>query len=309
MCKKVQNDINKSEKPHKKRKIAIKNVKNGFKIAIHPVTIIFAILSIFVGKFWLFSTYLACLFVHEFCHMIVAKKLGYVCCKITLYPSGALLSGSTDEFTFKDEILISLAGPISNAIACVICVFLWWILPEMYNYTADFVVANLSIAFFNLLPIFPLDGGRVLLAFLSNVFPRKKACIVTRNITMIVACILFVVFVVSLFITPNFQIGISSIVIFISVLSEDKEAVYKRIVKTDIKRRKLKHGLRVVALMFNSKTKLTKVLSKLDNFAFYVIYVVDDNFNILATVPEDRFYKVAYVSNLTQTLQEVFLNK
>lgn len=309
MCKKLQNIINKCKISLKKRKNDKNKVKNRIKIAIHPVTIAFAIISIFCGMFWLFFMYFMCIFVHEICHYLVAKKLGYFCSKITLYPSGALLSGATDEFTFKDEILISIAGPLSNIIMCIICVFLWWILPEIFNYTADFVVANLSIAFFNFLPIFPLDGGRVLLAILSNHLPRKKASLITRHITVVVAIILFAIFVLTLFFTPNFQIGISAIVIFISVLSEDKEAVYKRIVKTDIKRRRLKHGLKVTTLMFNKQTTLSRVLSKIDNFAFYNIYVVDDDFNILATVSEVELYKLVEVSSLTETLGSALLLK
>ena len=239
--------------------------------------------------------------------MIIAKRLGYFCNKITLYPTGALLSGDTDEFAFKDEILISLAGPISNLLLCVICVFLWWILPEIYNYTADFVVANLSIAVFNLLPIFPLDGGRVVLAILSNKFSRKKACDITKKITIVFAIALFLFFVVSLFFVPNFQIGISAIVIFVSVYSEDREAVYKRIVKTDFKRRKLKHGLKVVALMFSQNISLAKVVSKIDNFAFYIIHVVDEGFNVLTTLSEIQVYNLAQTCSLSQSLKEALM--
>ena len=289
-------------KSHKKRKNNKNNVKNGFKFAIHPVTIIFGFASVFVGMFWLFFMYLICLLVHEFSHYLVAKKLGYFCEKITLYPTGALLNASADEFTFKDEILISLAGPFSNILLCIICVFLWWIVPEIYNYTADFVVANISIAFFNLLPVFPLDGGRVVLAMLSNFFSRKKATAITKNITLFFSLILFVVFILSLFILPNFQIGISSVVIFITVIAEDKQAVYKRIIKTDLKRRKLAHGVKVVYIMFGLNTMLSKVLSKIDNFAYYVVQVVDDDFNVLTTITEDNLYNIAKTLGANVTL-------
>ena len=309
MLKKLQNVINKCKILLKERKMCKNKVKNRIKIAIHPLTIIFAILSIFCGMFWLFLSYFICIFIHEMCHMIVAKKLGYFCNKITLYPSGALLNGDTDEFTFKDEILISLAGPISNVAICIFCVFLWWILPEIYNYTVDFLVANLSIAIFNLLPIFPLDGGRILLAVLSLYMPRKNANRIARNITLIFALILFLIFIGSLFIHPNFQIGISAIVVFVSVLSENKEAVYKRIVKTDLKRRKLKHGLKVVNLMFSSSVSLSKVMSKIDNFAYYVIYVVDNDFKILATLNEEQLYVLVESGSLSDTLENALLLK
>ena len=193
------------------------SAKTGFKFVLHPVTIILCVASIFFGLFWLFFMYLVSILIHEFSHMLVAKKLGYKCTKIVLYPSGALLFGDTDEFTFKDEILISIAGPLSNVFLCIFCVFLWWLFPDIYNYTADFVVANLSIAFFNMLPIFPLDGGRVLLAIFSLYFKRDIASKISKKITLITAVCLFVFFVISLFFSPNFQIGISSVIVFVSV--------------------------------------------------------------------------------------------
>ena len=305
MLKKPQKSNLNIIKTLKNRKNDKNKVKNRIKIAIHPVTIIFAILGVFATKTWLFVIYFFSILLHELCHAIVAQKLGYFCDKIVLYPSGALLFGETDEFTFKDEVLISLSGPFSNIILCAFCVILWWICPQFYNYSVDFVVANLSIAFFNLLPIFPLDGGRVVLAILSNFLPRKKACKVAKNITLIFAIILFIIFICSLFFSPNFQLGVMAVLVFVLVLNENKESVYKRVVKTNIKKRKLKHGLAVKHVMFLKDTQLSKVLSKIDNFGFYLVYVVDDNFNILATLSEEKIYSLLEVSKVTDSLAEV----
>lgn len=289
----------------KKRKIAQNKVKNGIKIAIHPLTIVFAILCFLCGMLGLFLTYFACLIIHEFSHYLVAKKLGYFCERMVIYPSGALLSGSTDEFAFRDEILISIAGPLINIIMAILCVFLWWVYPEIYNYTADFLVSNLAIAFFNLLPIFPLDGGRVVLAIFSNCTNRKLACKITKNITIIFALILFAIFIITLFVEPNFQIGISAIVVFVSALEENEQSVYKRVVKSDIKRRRLPHGLKMCTLMFNKGVSLSKVISKIDNFAFYTILIVDDDFKICASLTETKIFDYAQKFGLSTQLGEL----
>lgn len=275
------------------------------KFIVHPVTILLLAGSLIVGMFWLFFTYLVCLLFHEFCHYLVANKLGYRCTKITLYPSGALLSGDTDEFNFKDEILISLAGPFSNIFLVIICVFLWWIFPEVYNYTADFVVANLSLALFNLLPIFPLDGGRCLLGFLSTKLERKNAAKISKQITLGFSISLFFVFVVTCFTKPNFQLGIMAIVIFCSVLSESSGGSYKRLAKTSLKRRKLKHGLAVKTLMFNKDTRISKVISKIDNFAYYNICVVDDNYNVLKIITESELESLSLQAPASSKLSEL----
>lgn len=301
MLKKCKNNKNVS----KKRKIGKNKVKKRIKIAIHPLTIVFAFLSFLFGKFGLFLVYFSSIIMHEFCHYFVAKKLGYFCERMVIYPSGALLSGSTDEFAFRDEILISIAGPLYNIIVSIFCVFLWWIFPEIYNFTADFLVANLAIAFFNLLPIFPLDGGRVVLAIFSSCTNRKLACRITKNITIIFALILFAIFIITLFIEPNFQIGISAIVVFVSALEENEQLVYKRVVKSDIKRRRLPHGLKMCTLMFDKSVSLSKVISKIDNFAFYTILIVDDDFKICASLTETQIFDYAQKFGLSTPLGEL----
>lgn len=292
-------------KASKKRKNDKNKVKKRIKIAIHPLTIIFALLSFLFGKFDLFLVYFLSVIMHEFSHYLVAKKLGYFCERIVIYPSGALLSGSTDEFGFKDEIIISFAGPIYNIIVSIFCVFLWWIFPEIYNFTADFLVANLAIAFFNLLPIFPLDGGRVVLAILSSNTNRKLACRITKSITIFFSLVLFAIFVITLFIEPNFQIGISAIVVFVSALEEGEQSVYKRIVKSDIKRRKLSHGIKVCTLMFDKNVSLSRVISRIDNFAFYTILVVDENFKICASLTETQIFDFAQKFSLSSPISEI----
>ncbi len=307
MRKTLQKNSENNKNISKKRKNAQKKVKNGIKIAIHPLTFIFAIFCFWCGALGLFLTYFLCLIIHEFSHYLVAKKLGYFCDRIIIYPSGALLCGDTDEFSFRDEILISIAGPLINIIMAIFCVFMWWIYPEIYNYTADFLVSNLVIAFFNLLPIFPLDGGRVVLAILSLKSSRKLACDITKKITLIFALILFAIFVASLFFEPNFQIGISSILVFVSVMGENKQAVYKRIAKSDLKRRKLSHGVKVCTLMFDKSVTLARVVSKIDNFAFYTILVVDENFKICASLTEMQIFDYAQKFSLTSSIGEIVL--
>lgn len=266
---------------------------------IHPMTIVLFLCSILVGMFSVMLTYFICIVFHEFCHAIVAKKLGYKCNKITLYPTGAILYGETDEFTFKDEILVSLAGPLSNAILCILIVFFWWIFPEFYNFTNNLVVANLSIFMLNILPIFPLDGGRILLAFLSDKLPRKSACKIAKIITIIFSCLLVLYFIISLFCKPNFSVGLVGILIMVSAIADDKQMAYKRLVKTDIKKRRLFRGIKCHTLAFNQSVVLSKIISKIDNFAYYTILVFDDDFNLLKKISEKNIEKLCIKFPLT----------
>ena len=285
-----------------------KQSKIWLKFTIHPVTVAFFILSIFFGAFWIIVSYFVSLLLHELAHALVASKLGYKCDKITFYPTGALLSGAYDEFRFKDEILVSIAGPLVNLILIVVCLCLWWIFPELYNYLQVFVVANLSLLLFNLLPIFPLDGGRVLLAFFSSKFDRKIAVNVAHNISIVFSILLFIYFIVTLFNHPNFQIGLMSIVVFISTFADNKELCYKRVVKSDIKKKKILRGLKVSFVMVDSSLTVSKVYTKIDNFAYYKFLIVDKNLKILAEFDELQIEEILTKYPIDYTFDKILNN-
>jgi Zn-dependent protease/CBS domain-containing protein len=104
---------------------------------------------------------------HELSHSLVARALGYEVRAITLFVFGGVSEISGEPKNARDEGAIALAGPaLSFAIAGVLHVF-GALLPEanvlraLVSYLA---AANFAIAVFNLLPGFPLDGGRALRA-------------------------------------------------------------------------------------------------------------------------------------------------
>ena len=81
----------------------------------------------------------------------------------------------------RDEVLVSVAGPASNiALACLAAVFMRLAYGSLYtsmsfalasqimNFGATFIVVNLSLAFFNLIPIPPLDGSSIIVPFLKG---------------------------------------------------------------------------------------------------------------------------------------------
>lgn len=272
----------------KLQKISQKHIR----ISVHPIVFVILIATIFLGLFWLFVIYAVSLLFHELCHAIVAKKLGYRADKIVVYPTGALLFGETDEFSFKDEIVVALAGPLSNIMIVVLLLGLWWIFPDLYNYSSDLLTANLSLALFNLLPVFPLDGGRVLLACLSSKYDRKLACKIAKTIALVFSVCLMIYFIVSLFFEINMQIGFMSVVLFVSSIQENKELVIKRIAKTEIKRKKLVKGLRQITLVFSADATLKNVFDKIDNFAIYKIAICDENFNQIAVFDEEQIIQM-----------------
>ena len=104
-----------------------------------------------------------CVLLHEYGHALTARRFGIGTRRITLLPIGgvALLEGMPERP--REEILIALGGPAVNLVIAA-GVSLWIVagLPDGHGFAQTMLRANLLLAGFNLLPAFPMDGGRVL---------------------------------------------------------------------------------------------------------------------------------------------------
>lgn len=200
------------------------------RISIHPLFIILGLILVVLGRSTAFFICTISAFFHELGHSIVAEKYGYKMQKIRLMPFGAELHGDTDSFDGNDELYIALAGPCVNFVVCVTLLGLWWLSPRVYGFTYQIFETNLVMGCFNLLPLFPLDGGRVLLYFVSRQMTRKAGAKVVKKITKIFACTLFLVFLLTIiFASANFSFGIMAFMLFFSASSSANEAVYQKI--------------------------------------------------------------------------------
>jgi Zn-dependent protease len=117
---------------------------------------------------------------HELGHSLVAQRFGIRVLDITLWPLGGMARMSAIPENSRVEGLVAIAGPAVNfALALLALPFASWnpdqLLAPIWapvatfgDVAAKFVVLNLGLGVFNLLPAFPMDGGRILRAFLAR---------------------------------------------------------------------------------------------------------------------------------------------
>ena len=165
------------------------------KVTIHPLFFIFGLYFAFLGKVFSFLVFTITAVIHEFGHAFVSDRLGYTLNRVVLMPYGALISGDIENISYIDELKVALGGPLINAVIGVFFVACWWFFPETYAYTDTAVFACFSLAVINLIPAYPLDGGRMLLATLSLIINRKTALKITKWIGIILSVILLGLFV------------------------------------------------------------------------------------------------------------------
>jgi Zn-dependent protease/CBS domain-containing protein len=186
---------------------------------------------------------LACVAAHEIAHMLVARRAGLIPKAVILLP----LSGVTvfdesraekpvsAEAAWKREVLIALTGPLVNLAFAMIAagvIFalapganLWkWPFLQSSNLPRSLVWANLYIAGLNLLPAYPLDGGRVLRAFFARSIDPAAA---TRRAVSISHALAMVLMVAGLF--SNAWLTMVGVIIFSAAQLEERAVIFQSV--------------------------------------------------------------------------------
>ncbi len=195
-------------------------VYNDVKAGLGTTEILWSIafvLSIFV-----------CVTLHELGHSLTAQRYHIKTRDITLLPIGGVASLEGIPEKPKEELLITLAGPLVNvAIALLLLPFVHWgETSEAFqglgtvsgqSFIMSLLSVNITLAVFNMIPAFPMDGGRVLRALLSYKMGRVKATRIAAGIGQAIA----VGFVILGFLGNPFLVFIG-VFIFMGARGEEK---------------------------------------------------------------------------------------
>ena len=139
----------------------------------------------------------ACVVLHELGHSFMAMRFGAHVRSVTLLPIGGVASMQSIPEKPYQELLVSLAGPSVNVVIALVLMALrggyhsWGeqhVFPMSVGELLDALMnANLVLAVFNLIPAFPMDGGRVLRSVLALFLPYARATTVAATLGQILA--------------------------------------------------------------------------------------------------------------------------
>jgi len=160
---------------------------------IHQILFVFAIFG--------------CVVLHELGHALTARKFGYETKQIVLSPIGGMAQMKQLPQKPLEELLVAIAGPlVSFALAMFFYVAFGVFGSEVIsqethsldkvldsNFLFNLFVINLILAIFNLIPAFPMDGGRIFRAALSMKLTRASATKIAANVGQIIAIIFIIV--------------------------------------------------------------------------------------------------------------------
>lgn len=148
-----------------------------------------------------------CVVIHELAHSKMAQHYGAEVDSITLLPIGGVSQLKSMPEEPKKELMVSVVGPLSNVVIAALLLVLLTLLPNKEPIAGmtgdefmDFIIGvslqgfltymlliNVMLAVFNLLPAFPLDGGRVLRSLLAMFMPSVQATRIAKTIGQVLA--------------------------------------------------------------------------------------------------------------------------
>lgn len=180
------------------------------------------------------TTALFFVLLHEFGHSIVANKLGIPVDEIIMTPIGGLAK-MTKLASPTKEFWITVAGPAVNfvigTIGMILSLVLGSVLPQILNTAlAVVVIINLFIGIFNLIPAFPMDGGRILRSVLCHWFSYFQATKIAVKTSQFL-CIFFVVLGI---LWGSFNLPIIGVLLFMAAAAELKSVEMRDIIHKSV---------------------------------------------------------------------------
>ncbi len=186
---------------------------------------------------------------HEFGHALVARRYGVRTREIVLLPIGGIAVLSDEPETPLQEMWIALAGPLTSIGLCIIAVGLQ--AAGGPGFLSLLSGVNLVLGLFNLLPAFPLDGGRVLRAGLAHFLGAARATVIAARIGRALA-IAMVVFGVM-----NNRWGLTVIGVFVFIAAR-KEERQSRLRET-LRSQRASDWMEPVVRIFNATTPTSEI--------------------------------------------------
>lgn len=186
------------------------------KIKFHPSFYIILLICSLTGNFRKIAIFTILILVHEIGHFTTAYLLGWKVNKIYIYPFGGCSEFNNDiNVSINSELLVTIMGPLVQ----ILFVLLLGKFIDIDNYII-FKEYSRLIIFFNMLPIYPLDGGKIFDLILSYFISYYDSL----RISIYISFFLFInLFLIVLFFKFNIILLIIILLLGLSILRENKK--------------------------------------------------------------------------------------
>lgn len=196
---------------------------------------LFLILFLITNQFEIYALVMLFALIHELGHLLCGVLLGFEAESLKIMPLGFSVEFKTETVDYNKKILksnavvlkmllINLAGPVINLAIIIIGIFM--------NFNENIIYSNLIILIINLIPIYPLDGGRIIKNSFKLFIGNRKAMKYTNTVSNLFVIMVTIISSIAIYYYKNIAILLALIFIWGLILSENKKYnTYNKIYK------------------------------------------------------------------------------
>jgi len=286
---------------------SIKNIDIKINMTLIPITLLMYLNEYIIE----FSMLFLILTVHEIAHLIFSLINKVKVKELNIFPLGAII-----KFEYPlgidpiKEIIISLAGPIVNMILFIVSYILFINFTHI-NLLDLFVEINFMLFIVNILPILPLDGGRVLRALLYMHGGFKFA---HKTIGVIGKISLMILFIVGLlYVKDIFEIiMLSFIIMYLAKAATAENEMAAFILTRSMIRKKIqlksKAMMKTHFLIVLEGTKLKSILDIILPHKYNIIFIIDEEGNFLGNISEECFFDGIIKRGINEKIERLLIS-
>lgn len=243
-------------------------MKNIFKI--HFFFYITMIVALFTGNIIDFLNFTSIILVHEIGHLFGGFLFKWNVLRVVILPFGGLtVFNQMINTSLFEQFIVTILGPLFQIVFFVV-------LKQFYNLSSDIIFLNYILLLFNLLPIYPLDGSKLLYIFLCILFPFKLS-------HLLIIFVSFITCFFGFFILDSFDLLIVLILVFLLI------SVFKEFMNHNY----IFNKFLLERFNYNLKFSKIKTINKLDNmyFCFKHVFFINGKYITEKNMLMKRFDK------------------
>ncbi len=254
--------------------------------------------SVLTGYFVELMTLFAIVIVHELGHVVAARGYGWTVREVKLLPFGGVAEVEDGSgLPAKEEALVAIAGPLQNAWMAGAA----WLLGQLgiwsHEWAAYVCQANIMIGLFNMLPILPLDGGKLMQAALSRTLTFHGTLIWGTRMSLLFSSMMIAYAFVPAIISRNaihLQLNLAAVGFF---LLFSNWTAYRNIPFLFLRfltnravssSRSVTQGVWALPIIVPKGYAILDALRLFKRDSYHLIVVMEEKGEVLAVLPEQR---------------------
>lgn len=277
---------------------------NRFKIQIKPSFFVIMFIMIALDFTEQFFVILSAVTLHELSHILTAKIFKLKVEKMIFTPIGEIaVIKELESLNVLKKLLVVFAGPAINIFIVLIFYFIG---NEKFNLYKNI---NLSIAFFNLLPIYPFDGGRIIQYILSYNIGVLNANKILIKLSSILSIIIFILGIIQLILFP-YNISLMCIGFYLIKINKKEHfnmtfEFYKFIINKKINKNKISN----VKMFLIDKNLCVKNIVRKLCWDYYTVLYVSENNMVKWIITENNIINYIQIRGINGTIDDIIEEK